>query len=112
MREAVGSLTPSVAATLDWLRWSARAARTTALVSTRGRSGAGSGVVFATFVALSGSIPWKLYRYSVSVERARRSRVSRSSALREFGNSEAEMELAHSLASSARVRRSAAAHAR
>lgn len=44
MREAVGSLTPSAAATLDWLRSSALAARTTALVSTLRRSGAGSGV--------------------------------------------------------------------
>src|SRR5213080_2222498 len=41
--ETVGSLTPRVAATLDWLSARARAARITALVRTLRRSGAGCG---------------------------------------------------------------------
>ena len=46
MRETVGVLKPSVAAIFDWLSARQRAARTTALVSTLRRSGAGNGVGF------------------------------------------------------------------
>src|SRR5580765_8024133 len=62
MREAVGSLTPSAAASLDWLRSSALAARTTALVSTRRGSGAGSGGDLGVLLGeVSFAIPGKLY---------------------------------------------------
>src|ERR1043165_4618942 len=65
MRDTVGSLTPSVAATRDWLSSRARAARTTALVSTLRRSGAGSGVRRGAWGLL---IQWKLYPAFLSRE--------------------------------------------
>src|SRR6185436_16465968 len=98
-REAVGSLTPSVAATRDWLSSSALAARTTALVSTSRRSGAGRGVVFG---AWSFAIPWKLYRSFLSKESDRLDQLRLARAwkqrggdrigaqLRELGAGEAE----------------------